>query len=116
ADASGNPTAINDENDNFFSAKTFDNVTLTERFSPLVGLDATWNVNGQGLITKFEIKKDRSATLAISNLQVTETYGTEYVIGSGYKFPKVKLPFKVKNKNLENPLNLRFDLSIRENL
>lgn len=115
-DSDGNPAAVNDENNNFYATRTFDNVTLSERFSPLIGLDATWNVNGQGLITKFEIKKDRSATLAISNLQLTEVYGTEYIFGSGYKFAKVKMPFKLKNKKLENPLSIRFDLSIRENL
>lgn len=105
-----------DQNNNFYVLQNITNVTISERFSPLVGMDATWNVKGQGLLTKFEIKKDRSATLALTNNQVTEILGTEWVIGVGYKFPKVKLPIKVKSRNLQEPLNIRFDFSFRDNL
>jgi cell surface protein SprA len=114
-DANGNSNAL-DQNNNFYVARNITNITISERFSPLIGVDATWNVNGQGLLTKFELKKDRSANLALTNNQVTEILGTEWVIGVGYKFPKVKLPFKVKDKKLEEPLNIRFDFSFRDNL
>ena len=92
--------------------KVIQNVTISERFSPLIGIDATWNVKGQGLITKFEIKKDRSATLSLNNNQVTEILGTEWVIGSGFKFTKVQIPIK---KIPASPVNIRFDLSFRDN-
>jgi cell surface protein SprA len=114
-DINGNATGF-DQNDNFFVARNVSNITVSERFSPLIGVDATWNVNGQGLLTKFELKKDRSANLALTNNQITEILGTEWVIGVGYKFPKVKLPIKFKSKNLEEPLNIRFDFSFRDNL
>ncbi len=114
-DANGNLSA-RDLNQNFIGANTVNSVTIAERFSPLVGMDATWNVKNQGLLTKFEIKRDRSATLALSNNQVTEVLGKEIVIGVGYKFNKVKFPIKVGNKNPESPLNLRFDFSFRDNL
>lgn len=102
-----------DINNNFEAQRVIQNVTIVERFSPLIGVDATWNLGGQGLITKFEIKKDRSATLSLNNNQVTEVLGTEWVIGTGYKFTKVKMP--IKNVPA-SPVNLRFDLSIRDNL
>lgn len=114
-DANGNSNS-RDQNNNFYVTQNVSNITISERFSPLIGVDATWNVNGQGLLTKFELKKDRSANLALTNNQVTEILGTEWVIGVGYKFPKVKLPIKVKAKNLEEPLNIRFDFSFRDNL
>lgn len=114
-DPSGNPAGL-DINNNFFTAKNIGNITISERFSPLIGIDATWNIRGQGLITKFEYKKDRNANLGLTNNQVTEILGTEWVIGVGYKFGKVKLPIKVKNKQLEEPLNVRFDFSFRDNL
>jgi len=58
------------------------------------------------LLTKFEIKKDRSVTLSLNNNQVTEIVGNEIVVGSGYKFTQVKLPIKqVKASDV----NLRFD-------
>ena len=101
-----------DISNNFYSASTIQNVTVTERFSPLIGFDATWNIKNQGLITKFEIKRDRSATLSTINTQITEIVGKEIVIGVGYKFAKVKLPFE---KIDPSPVNIRFDLSIRDN-
>ncbi len=97
---------------NYYSASTIQNVTVTERFSPLIGIDATWNIKNQGLITKFEIKRDRTATLSTINTQITEIVGKEIVIGVGYKFAKIKLPFE---KIEPSPVNLRFDLSIRDN-
>lgn len=114
-DANGDLTAF-DLNSNFIPRNNVQSVTIAERFSPLIGVDATWNVNGQGLITKFEYKKDRSATLSTNNNQVTEVLGTEFVIGTGYKFEKVQLPFKVRGKKPENPLNIRFDFTFRDNL
>ena len=42
--------------------------------------------------------------------------GSEFVIGTGYKFEKVQLPFKVRGKKPENPLNIRFDFTFRDNL
>lgn len=102
-----------DINNNFEAGRVIQNVTISQRFSPLIGIDATWNIKGQGLITKFEIKKDRSATLSLNNNQVTEILGTEWVIGTGYKFAKVKMPIK---KIAASPVNLRFDLTFRDNL
>jgi cell surface protein SprA len=114
-DGNGDISAL-DLNNNFIPRNNVQAVTISERFSPLIGVDATWNVNGQGLITKFEYKKDRSATLSLNNNQVTEVMGSEFVIGTGYKFEKVQLPFKVRGKKPENPLNIRFDFTFRDNL
>lgn len=111
-DANGNATA-RDLNNNFLAGSQIQNVVVTERFNPLIGFDATWTIKGQGLITKFEYKKDRSATLSLNNNQVTEVLGKEWVIGTGYRFAKVKLPFE---KVPESPVNIRVDFSFRDNL
>ena len=114
AETDANGQIINrDDNNNFYSQNTIQSVTLTERFSPLIGFDATWNLKGQGLITKFELRKDRSATLSLNNNQVTEILGNEIIIGTGYKFTKVKLPI---GKIEPSPVNIRVDLSFRDNL
>ncbi len=110
-DANGNANAL-DINNNFIADRQIQNVTISERFSPLIGIDATWNIKGQGLITKFEYKKDRSSTLSLNNNQVTEVLGSEWVIGTGYKFEKVKFIDKIPASSL----NIRFDLSFRDNL
>jgi len=110
-DGNGNPTAL-DINNNFIADMQVQNVTMSERFNPLIGFDATWIVKDQGLITKFEISKERNVTLSLSNNQVTEMMGTNYIIGTGYRFPKVKL-FKGL---AANDMNFRFDFSLRNNL
>ncbi|TNE56071.1 MAG: cell surface protein SprA [Bacteroidetes bacterium] len=114
-DANGNPAAL-DLNQNFISQRQMQNITISERFSPLIGFDATWKVKGQGLITKFEINKNRSIALSLSNNQVTEIIGKEIIIGSGYKFTKVKFPFKLKGKRPESDVNLRFSFKFSDNL
>jgi cell surface protein SprA len=111
-DKNGDATA-RDLNNNFLASRQIQNITLSERFSPLIGIDATWKLNNQGLITKFEYKRDRNVTLSLNNNQVTEVMGQEWVIGSGYKFSQVKLPIpKIKASDI----NLRFDLSFRDNM
>lgn len=109
--------SVRNLNNNFLSEFQVQNITISETFSPLIGFDATWKIKGNGLITKFEIKRDKSSSLALTNNQVTETRSSELVIGTGYKFSKVKLPLKFGGKALPaSDLNLRFDFSIRDNL
>lgn len=113
-DDNGVPTA-RDLNNNFIPGMNVQNVSISEQFAPLVGFDATWSIKGEGLITKFEYKKDKNSTLALTNNQVTEVLGEEWVIGVGYKFKKVKMP--IKKWNIEpSPVNIRFDMSFRDNL
>src|SRR5699024_9313813 len=78
-----------DLKDNFIPEQRIQNITIAERFSPLIGFDATWKIAGNGLITKFEYSKNRTASLSLANNQVTETTGDEIVIGAGYKFSNV---------------------------
>lgn len=113
-DADGHPIE-RDLNNNFISGTQVQNIVISEQFAPLLGFDATWAIKGEGLITKFEYKKDKNSTLSLTNNQVTEVLGEEWVIGVGYKFKKVQLPFKKFNIEA-SPVNLRFDMSFRDNL
>ncbi|MEX2484963.1 MAG: cell surface protein SprA [Brumimicrobium sp.] len=106
-----------DINNNFIPNQQVQNITVSERFSPLIGFDATWKVNGNGLLTKFEYSKERSAALSLANNQITEVLGTQIVVGAGYKFTNFRLPLTVQGNKLKpSDLNIRFDLSIRDNL
>ena len=86
-------------------------VTITEQFSPLIGLNITW-VNS--LTTNLEIKKMRALSLSLANNQLIENYSNEYVIGVGYRFDKMNLI--LSNKKMSSDLNLRVDFSVRDNL
>ena len=105
-----------DNSQNFIADQQYQSVVISEQFSPLFGIDATWIINKNGLITKFEFKKDRSLALNISNAQITEMTGREIVIGSGYKFSQIELPFDFMGSKPKSDLNIRFDLSFRDNL
>ncbi|MFN3917293.1 MAG: cell surface protein SprA [Flavobacteriales bacterium] len=97
---------------NFIPERQLLTVTILEQFSPLINFDATLQ---NSIIAKIELKKDRNISLALSNNQITEIKGNEIVIGSGYRFKEVKFPFKIGDKQPQSDLNLRTDLSIRDN-
>ena len=107
---------VRDVSNNIIASRQIQSITISEQFAPFLGIDATWIVGENGLLTKFEYKRDRTLSLNVSNLQILEMQGKEWVIGSGYKFSKVKLPFKIMGKTPESDLTLRFDLSIRNNI
>jgi cell surface protein SprA len=109
-DANGNPTAL-DLNNNFISPLQVQNIALSEQFSPLIGMDATWMILGQSVTTKFEYKKDRTATLSLNNNQVTEIKSDEVVIGLQSKITKVKLIKRIP----PNDLNAGINFSFRDN-
>jgi cell surface protein SprA len=98
---------------NFVPQYAIQQITIAEQLSPLIGIDITWK---NSLQTRFEIKRDRSLTLAYSNIQVTEVRGIEYVIGLGYKFKKVTFPFSIgRGKKPSNDLSVRADFNLRKN-
>jgi len=113
-DASGNH--LRDDSQNFIADKQIQQITMSEQFAPFLGVDATWIIKKNGLITKVEYKKDRSLALNIANSQITEMRGSEWVFGTGYKFSDIKMPFKFMGKSLKSDLNFRFDLSIRKSV
>lgn len=105
-----------DNSDNYIADVQYQSIVISEKFAPLFGIDATWIIKKNGLITKFEYKKDRSLALNVANSQITEMIGSELVFGTGYKFSKVELPFEFMGKKPKSDLNLRFDLNIRNSL
>jgi cell surface protein SprA len=100
---------------NFLPKYEINSITINEQFSPLIGLDLTWN---NSLITKFEMKKSRTLALGFSNNQLNENKSNEYVIGAGYRIKDVQVTLKAggKQKNYKSDINIRVDLSIRNSL
>jgi cell surface protein SprA len=102
---------LNDLDSTFVSKYDLNSFTASEQFLPMVGIDMTWK---KGIISKFEYKRTRSMTMSLTNNQLTEMYTWEFVIGSGYRIDDVKLRFK--KLDAKSNLNLRADLSIRDNV
>lgn len=63
-------------------------VSINETFSPLVGLNLTFNNN---MTLKAEYKTTRVATLSITSAQINETSSKDFVIGWGWKINDFRL-------------------------
>ncbi|CAM1345870.1 T9SS outer membrane translocon Sov/SprA [Tenacibaculum crassostreae] len=89
--------------------------TLIDEFSPLIKVDFRMK---NSISFKGEIRKDRTLTLNFNNNTLTDIKGTEYVLGFGYKIRDVKFVtrFTGKKETLKGDINLRADISLRDNL
>ena len=114
-------------------------VSINESFSPLLGVDMTFN---SGITAKLEYKTVRSLNLSVTSVALTESNSNDIVIGFGCKFKDLNLfgakriqsgEKKGKNKNkkettegnngartaanrrntVSHDLNLRCDFSYR---
>ena len=102
---------VRDYQGDFIPEFTIGTVSINEQFSPLLGLNVTWT---NSLTTKVEMKRGRVLNLSLTNNQLTENYTKEWVVGLGYRFDK--LAIVVGNKSFKSDLNLRCDVSLRDNV
>ncbi len=105
---------IRDLANNFVPPYDFNSVNIIEAFNPLINVDVMWLSD---LTTRAEINRTRNLNLSMSNNQLTEIIGSEYVLGVGYRFTHMDLIIKTKNsqQSYSNDLNIRADLSYTRN-
>lgn len=111
-----NPSINNiQETSNFNPYYNATSVVVSEAFSPLIKVDLQFNKPGwQG---NFEIKRDKTVTLNLTGPQIIETKGQEYVVGIGYRYPKLTIKkLSIQGKPLQSDLNIKIDLSYRRNV
>ncbi len=105
-----------DDLGNYIPHKYMDVVTLTEQFGPFLGLEVTMK---NSLMTRIEYKKTRNLSLSFVNNQLTEVRSNEFVTGVGYRFKNIKFNVRSMNggpkKLLKSDLNVKLDVSIRDN-
>ena len=96
------------------SAYDISNVTLTEAFSPLIGLNMTMK---NSLNLKAEYRKQRNLALNVTSVQLTEGHTNEFVIGGGYTIKNLNFITKKKDggqKKVSNDLKLQVDVSYKD--
>lgn len=105
---------LRDLEKNFVSLYEINLVTINEQFSPLLNIDMNWK---NSLTTRLEWRKSRTIALNLTSNQVADARSNEIVIGAGYRFDKVQIILKTggRQRALESDLNVRFDLSVRDN-
>lgn len=99
----------------FISKREISNISITEQFTPLIGLDMNW-INS--LTSRLEVKTGRLLAMSFSNNQLTQTNSWEYIIGGGYRFENMPIIFgsaEGKQRTLKSDLRLRLDFSLRKN-
>ncbi len=108
-------TNVNEINDNFNSELLVSSVTLVDEFSPLIRVDMKMK---NSFSLKGEVRRDRTLTMNFNNSTLTDIKGTEYIVGFGYVFKDVKMKtsFTGKKQTLKGDINLRADISLRDNL
>jgi cell surface protein SprA len=105
-----NPTTKKYESELLISS-----ATLIDEFSPLIKVDMKMK---NSFSFRGEIRKDRTLTLNFDNSTLSDIKGTEYVFGIGYRLKDISLNtrFAGKRQRLKGDINMRADISFRDNL
>jgi cell surface protein SprA len=110
----GYPSFIDSNSGNFVPFFQVPNISISESFGPLVGIDASLKNN---MTARLEYRKSRTAALSLIDYQISETRSEEYVVGLGYRVRGLTLPFSVFGvKKLDNDLNVKVDVGLRDDI
>ena len=138
-DANGSLTTIDQVSKNYYALYDIPDIVISEQLQPLIGVDFRLKNDITG---RFDYKKTRMLTMNFSDYQVNETRTDEFTIGAGYRVKGLKLPFTIGKKKpapiikkedkdtkgkgkakaggggttLENDLNVKFDMSYRQDI
>ena len=95
------------------AAYDISSVTLTEAFSPLIGVNLSMK---NSLSVKAEYRKQRNLTLNINSIQLMEGHTNEFVIGGGYTIKNLNFITKTprSEKKVSNDLKLNVDVSYKD--
>jgi cell surface protein SprA len=115
SDENGMPMQLDHGGMNFFGEYLYENVVISEQFTPLVKVSVELKNNLQ---VNAEVKKSRNLGLSFTNNQLTESRTDEWIFGLGYIFKNVS--FNVTSgqsrRNVSSDINVRAGVSIRSNV
>ena len=116
----GFPSFIDTLSKNFVPYFLVPNLTISESFEPLLGIDITTT---NQISARFEYKKSRQLSLSLLDYQLAEIRSTEISFGASWRKRGFPLPFKLPKflnkdggKKLENDINFKLDFSIRDDV
>ena len=96
------------------SAYDISSVTLSENFSPLIGVNMTMK---NSLFAKVEYRKQRNVSLNVTSVQITEGHTNEFVVGAGYTIKDLSFVTKARGgaqKKVSNDLKINVDVSYKD--
>lgn len=102
-----------DANNNFLPQFQFAQVTVSEYFSPLIGIDTRLKNN---ITANVELNRSRLLGLSLSNSQLAQLSENNVVVGFGYRTNKFRFPFGwFKSLKMDNNMDFKLDVAIRDN-
>ncbi|SFO16556.1 cell surface protein SprA [Chitinophaga sp. YR627] len=110
----GYPGFVDTVSGNYIPYFLIPNLTMTEQFAPLLGVDVTFV---SSLNLRVEFKKSRSLSLSLIDYQLTELRSTELTLGGSYRLRNVQFAFlgtQKDGKKVQNDMNFRLDMSFRD--
>ncbi len=104
-----------DDDGDFISKYTINTVSINEQLSPLIGINMTWQ---NSLTTRFQYAKTRLLALSLTNQQITESRTQSFTVSAGYKFKDIPLKLSTAggSKQITSDLNMRLDVTVRDNV
>ena len=115
----GFPSFIDSISGNFIPYFLVPNISISEQFAPLLGIDFVTVGQFSG---RFEYRKSRTVSLSLFDFQLSEVRSTETTVGLRWRKRGFPLPFKLKlskkepAKKVENDVTFTIDLGIRDDL
>ncbi|MDN3668071.1 cell surface protein SprA [Echinicola jeungdonensis] len=103
--------SLTDEFGSYIPVFVLNQVVLSERFSPLIGVDV---LTKDRMSISMEYNMERNIGLNFSNAQVTEQKSKDFSFNLGYTKSGVKIPFKIQGRQqvLDNDLEIRINTRI----
>jgi cell surface protein SprA len=88
-------------------------VAFSESFAPLAGVNLNFK---NGLSGSIDLKTTRNVSLSLGNAQLTEVRTKDFTISISYRKDKLEKTLNLFGRtiNLENTLNSRLDISLRD--
>ena len=93
----GYPSFIDPSTGNYVPYFLVPNVTISEQFAPLIGVDATFT---NQLSARFEYKKSRMLSLSLIDYQLAENQSTEYTIDADWRRKGLPCPELRRDEHL----------------
>ncbi|MEJ5993471.1 cell surface protein SprA [Pedobacter sp. Du54] len=101
-----------DVNNNFLPQYQFAQVSISERFAPLIGVDARLKNN---MNASIELNRTRLLALSLANSQLAQLSENNLAFKIGYRTAKFRFPFGwFSGLRLDNNMDFNLEVSVRD--
>ncbi|WP_445265613.1 T9SS outer membrane translocon Sov/SprA [Sphingobacterium sp. MYb382] len=107
----GMPSA-RDINQNFLPKFQYDQVSIIDQFTPLIGLDVRFANN---ISATTEMRRMRNMNFTLANSQMSMLTEQAFIFGMGYRKTNVGMPFGwFSDRKMSNDVSFKLDIAIND--